>query len=215
MTVVFERTGWRRYAVRVCREGAPQLVMDPAPGFDRLVPHDLLHMIVEARLGLDGGIFGQIARDGDAGTFGVRGAHPMGARAAARDRRRRKKRGARLRREGAEDSELSELATYLCRFEWLRRSTHDDRRGQALAMREQAASLRRFWPQGRQLDERVVTTICSDLDELSARWSRLAIGESMSVEWPHLTAPGQSGEHHSSASPSLPAAGGLRHHLRQ
>jgi hypothetical protein len=187
MTVVFERTGWRRYAVRVCREGAPQLVMDPAPGYDPLVPHDLLHMVVEARLGLSGGIFGQIGRNGDAGTFGNRGPHPLGARAASRQRRRLKRRGARLRREGKADSDLSELATYLSWFEWLSRSAIEDRRRRAHGMREQVEHIRRFWPtEGRQLDESVVATICLDLDALSARWSRLAIGESMSVDWPHL-----------------------------
>src|SRR6185369_8095508 len=99
-------------------------------------------------------------------------------------------RGERLLREGRSDSELSELATYLCWFEWLSRSTVEDRRRQARGMREQVAHLRRFWPpQGRQLDESVVATICSDLDALSARWSRLAIGESMSVDWPHLNEP--------------------------
>jgi hypothetical protein len=80
------------------------------------------------------------------------------------------------------------VATYLCRFEWLSRSTFEDRRCQARAMREQVAHMRRFWPpEGRQLDESLVATICMDLDALSARWSRLAIGASMSVEWPHLT----------------------------
>ena len=43
MHVTFTRTGERRYAVAVVRPGAPRLIMDPAGGYDPLVPHDLAH----------------------------------------------------------------------------------------------------------------------------------------------------------------------------
>jgi len=39
--VVFEKTGARRYAVSVHRPGLPVLRMDPAPGFNRYLPHDM------------------------------------------------------------------------------------------------------------------------------------------------------------------------------
>lgn len=35
--------------------------MNRAPGYDPLMPHDLLHLIVESELGLTRGIFGQLA----------------------------------------------------------------------------------------------------------------------------------------------------------
>jgi len=63
--VEFKRTGERRYA----GAGHGPKVMDPAPGFDALLPHDLLHYAVEVELGLDGAIFGQLAAGGDACTF--------------------------------------------------------------------------------------------------------------------------------------------------
>ena len=47
MDVVFERTGQRSYTVEVRRSDEPVLRMDPAPGFDRWCPHDLMHLVVE------------------------------------------------------------------------------------------------------------------------------------------------------------------------
>jgi hypothetical protein len=58
MIVVFRRTGERRYAVLAQRPGFPDLEMNPAPGFDRLIPHDMMHLVVEAQLGLSRAIFG-------------------------------------------------------------------------------------------------------------------------------------------------------------
>ena len=69
MTLVFRRTGQRRYAVEVQRPGLPDLEMNPAPGYDPLMPHDMMHLVVEAQLGLTRGIFGQLAAGGTAGTF--------------------------------------------------------------------------------------------------------------------------------------------------
>jgi len=69
MKVQFHRTGERRYAIVVLREGQEPLRMDSAPGYDSLMPHDLQHLIVEQELGIRLGIFGQIAAGGTAGTF--------------------------------------------------------------------------------------------------------------------------------------------------
>jgi hypothetical protein len=63
------RTGERRYAVAVERAGAPRLIMDPAPGYDERLPHDLVHLAVELEHGIAFGVFGQLAAGGDAGTF--------------------------------------------------------------------------------------------------------------------------------------------------
>jgi hypothetical protein len=40
-----------------------------APGYDDWLPHDLLHFVAEAELGLDGGIFGDLAAGGNARLF--------------------------------------------------------------------------------------------------------------------------------------------------
>jgi hypothetical protein len=69
MRVEFHKTGERLYAVVILRENLPDLKMDPAPGFDPLMPHDLLHFIVEEELGLKRAIYGQIALGGTTGTF--------------------------------------------------------------------------------------------------------------------------------------------------
>jgi hypothetical protein len=81
MSVTFVRTGERCYAVRAAVEGMPIVEMDPAPGYDALVPHDLQHFIVERALGIEGAIYGQLLAEcqlemhptkavgGTAGTF--------------------------------------------------------------------------------------------------------------------------------------------------
>src|SRR3546814_16084023 len=72
MKVHFSRSGERRYSMRIEREGLPVLVMDPAPGFDPDLPHDMVHFAVEAAWGPKMGVFGQIAAGGDAGIFNVK-----------------------------------------------------------------------------------------------------------------------------------------------
>ena len=68
MSVTFLRTGERRYAVRVEVEGSGVMEMNPASGFDPIMPHDLQHFIVEQTLGIEGAIYGQLAAGGTAGT---------------------------------------------------------------------------------------------------------------------------------------------------
>src|SRR2546423_1915913 len=142
MILIFLRTGQRRYAIQAKRPRLPDVVMDPAPGYDALMPHDLLHLVVEAELGLDGGVFGQLAAGGNAGTF-----HPVSdagasVRAGSRARHRLKRRGKKLRREGRDEAYQSERATYICWYEWLARSLSADRRKTALAMSDQANLIR-------------------------------------------------------------------------
>ncbi|HEY7017829.1 MAG TPA: hypothetical protein VH297_05120, partial [Gaiellaceae bacterium] len=99
MIVEFIRTGERRYAVAVEREGAPRLVMDPAPGYDERLPHDMLHLAVELEHGIPFGVFGQVAAGGNAGTF---------RRADGTPDRRLKRRGERLVRAHGDDLARSE-----------------------------------------------------------------------------------------------------------
>src|SRR5215213_4198492 len=103
MTLVFRRTGERRYAVEAHRDGFPDLEMNPAPGYDPRMPHDMMHLVVEAQLGLTRGVFGQLAAGGNAGTFHLFVKSDQGSRATARASKRVKTRGEKLLKDGAND----------------------------------------------------------------------------------------------------------------
>ena len=62
VNVSFVKSGARRYGVRVERDRAPALCIESAPGYDDHLPHDLLHFVAEAEFGLDGAVFGDLAR---------------------------------------------------------------------------------------------------------------------------------------------------------
>jgi hypothetical protein len=96
MLVTFTRTGERRYAVRATLEGMPDVEMNPAPGYDPFMPHDLQHFIVERALGIDGAIYGQLAAGGTVGTFHSV-VKPGDHRAASRARRNQDRKSSRLR----------------------------------------------------------------------------------------------------------------------
>lgn len=132
MRVEFRKTGERRYAVIVLRKDAPNLEMNPAPGFDALIPHDLLHFLVEQELQLRRGIFGQIALGGTAGTFHNKPSEESNSRADSRLRRKNSKRGEKLLKMGLDDCAQSERATYISLYEWLSQSS--DAKFQARAM---------------------------------------------------------------------------------
>ena len=107
MDVRFVRTGARRYAIVARPAGGEQLIMDPAPGYDSYLPHDLVHYAVEAELGLRLGIYGRLASGGS----GFRGGN-----AAAQ--RKRKRREAALRTTGHADMARSEALTSLLEIVW-------------------------------------------------------------------------------------------------
>jgi hypothetical protein len=69
MEVQFRRTAERRYAITIYRKDLPPVEMNPAPGCDPIMPHDLLHLVVESELGLSRGIFGQVASGDTPGHF--------------------------------------------------------------------------------------------------------------------------------------------------
>ena len=187
MILIFRRTGQRRYAVDAQRPGFPDVVMNPAPGYDRLIPHDMMHLVVEAQLGLTRGVFGQLAAGGDAGTFHVP-AKDESSRELARIRNRVKERGRKLLREGRDESVRSERATYICWYEWLARSTSSDRKKISHAMAQQARQVRDLVnaTELRALNERKLDEICKHLDHLSSHWSSLEVGQSIAVRWPDL-----------------------------
>jgi hypothetical protein len=187
MLLVFQRTGQRRYGIQVKRPPFPDVEMTPAPGYDQLMPHDMLHLVVEAKLGLTRGIFGQLAEGGDAGTFHL-SINKQTTRELSRARNRLRTRGKKLLREGREDSERSERAAYICWYEWRNRSSVDKQRSQARSMVTQATGVKGVAGKQelRNLSDRKIDEICEYLDELSSHWSRLEVGECMIVRWPDL-----------------------------
>ena len=188
MIVVFRRTGQRRYAVEVQRPGFPDVVMNPAPGFDSLIPHDMMHLVVEAQLGLTRGVFGQLAAGGDAGTFHVPMSVDESSRKLARVRKRVKGKGQKLLKEGRDESAHSERATFICWYEWLARSSSSDRIKPSQSMANQARQVRDAASDAelRALNERKLDDVCKHLDQLSSYWSGLEVGQSIAVRWPDL-----------------------------
>ena len=189
MLVVFRRTGERRYSVEAQRPGLPDVVMPTAPGYDRRVPHDMMHMVVEAQLGLTHAIFGQLAAGGTAGTFHLSTTRSEGSRETGRTSKRVATRGKKLLKAGRDDCVESERATYICWQEWLSRSSSPEKRKQSASMAQQAKEVRQTASvnQVRALNQQKLDEICKHLDEVSSHWSRLKVGESMAVRWPDLT----------------------------
>lgn len=188
MVVVFRRAGERRYAVEVRRPAFPDLEMNPAPGYDQLIPHDLMHMVVEAQLNLSRAVFGQLAAGGDAGTF-----HPVFSenetpREMARVRKSVKERSKKLMRDGRDDCARSERATYICWQHWLARSHAKDQKAASRSMAQQAKEVRDVatTKELNVLNESKFAEICKHLDTLSSHWSKLRVGQSMAVSWPDL-----------------------------
>ena len=186
MRVDFCKTGRRTYAVKICRDQSRLLEMNPAPGFDAEMPHDLLHLIVESELGLRRGIFGQLAAGGSAGTFMEQSPSLQPSRQSSRNRRRAVRRGEKLRIEGRDEAAQSERATCLCLYEWLAHSASIDRQRRAKEMASTAAYIRAIQPttDKQALSETVLHRVLERLDQLSARWKALEISESLIVEWP-------------------------------
>jgi hypothetical protein len=186
MLLVFRRTGDRRYAVVAKRAEMPDVEMDPAPGYNSLIPHDLMHLVVEAKLGLTHGIFGQLAAG--AGTFRLRVRSDESSRNVARLRKRLRQRGEKTMRNGRDDCLQSERATYICWQAWLARSASTEQRKVGRTMSGQAQQVRGVaGARGNLLfNEKTMNEIFEHLDELSACWSQLKVGQSMTVRWPDL-----------------------------
>src|SRR4051794_19524977 len=96
MDVTFKRTGERRYAVIMELPGQASRWMDPAAGYDGYIPHDMVHYLVEAELGLGSGVFGRSAKGG--GSFRAGAEDDRDHRRRQRERRKQRKREDGLRR---------------------------------------------------------------------------------------------------------------------
>ena len=186
MEVEFRRTGSRRYAVIVRRPGSPVLEMNPAPGYDDRLPHDLLHFVVEHELGLRGGVFGQLAAGGTAGTFHLAPTANGTHRDEARQRKALARRGAKLLRAGRGDSVKSERAAAHCYRAWVSRSLRPTGATDSRQTRQSPdrPSSEREAAIGADFVPRQVERVCERLDELSAQWAGLEIGQALTLTWP-------------------------------
>jgi hypothetical protein len=154
MKVTFTRTAERRYRVSVEGPGVVTSWMEPAPGYDARLPHDMAHFVVENELGIAGGVFGQLAAGGHARTF-----HPASEQA----RRKVAKRGNRISTANRDDAMLSEKVVDLACRTW-----NGELSGVTLVEGASAEDIRR---------------VCREFDAVSAVWSKLAVGESMTLVW--------------------------------
>lgn len=155
MNVTFTRTGERRYRVSVDGPRVISSWMEPAPGYDERLPHDMAHFVVENELGLDGGIFGQLASGGTAGTF-----QPVDVET----RRKVVKKGIKILDANRDDAALSEKVVHLACSTW---KNELDFAGAAKG----AASTED------------IKKICCQFDAVSAVWAKLDVGESMTLIW--------------------------------
>ena len=184
MLVTFTRTGERRYAVRATLEGMPDVEMNPAPGYDAFMPHDLQHFIVERALGIDGAIYGQLAAGGTVGTFHSV-AKPGDHRAASRARRKQDRKSSRLMSGHEEDCARSERATYVCWHDWLSHSKEPALRAKGLAMTATAKSILQAMSEKERTSftAEKLSEIRVHFSTLSRRWSTLKIGEGFAERW--------------------------------
>lgn len=172
MKVAFRRTGARRYAVIVTLEGEPARVIDPAPGYDDDIPHDLVHYLVEAELGLTYGVYGSAARGG--GTFTATFDRDTATREWKREQRKQQKRERALRAHDArhgDEMAKSERLAGVCDVVWRRKQGQrpDPGRPAPVLRAEDAANV-----------ERVVAR----LDAIAPLWRALLVDGELVFEWP-------------------------------
>lgn len=174
MEVRFRRTGSRRYAVVVNLAGEPPRAMDPAPAYDENIPHDLVHYVVEAELGLTNAVYGRAAQG--AGTFVTAGEGGPGSRERARRQRKQQRReralGARDALHAA-DMERSERLAALCDVAWRRKHG-------------QHPHPTRLAPVPHTEDAADVVRIVSRLDAIAPLWRQLRVGGELVFEWPNV-----------------------------
>ena len=154
MLVTFTKTGERRYRISVEGPGVISSWMEPAPGYDELLPHDMAHFVVENELGIRGGVFGQLAAGGTARTF-----HPTD------ETRRRKliRRGREVAARERSDAELSEKLVAITVGAW-KNDVYAPKPADLISQDE-------------------LERVCRRFDEVSGAWSKLKVGESITLEW--------------------------------
>jgi hypothetical protein len=163
MLVHFLKSGRRHYGVLVERTSGPAVIVEPAPGYDDFLPHDLLHFVAEAEWGLDGAVFGQLAAGGAPGLF-----VPVDEELLAKWLRSRK-----LRRKSRTGGRRSEAISGVLDAAWRARS--------GLASLPEDWDVR--WPQ-RELSRSGLRPSSTPSTSLRDVWHRLQIGGSLTLEWP-------------------------------
>ena len=148
--------------------------MDPAPGYDDYIPHDLVHYVVEAELGLRNGVYGRAARG--AGTFTSTAERDVSPRERARKQRKQQRReralGARDASQAADMAQSERLAA-LCDVAWRRR--HGQRPDPV-----------RSAPVPGTEDAMDIDRVISRLDSVAPLWRALPIGGELVFEWPNV-----------------------------
>jgi hypothetical protein len=167
--VIFRKTHRRGYAVDVAREGAEDLTMNPAPGYDDLLPHDLVHLLVERHWGLRDGIYGDVAAGGNAGTFRLADDRPSDETTRQWARKARRAR----RQKGGSDMARSEHLAAVVHARWNQRH-----HGAGLPDWYAGALL------GSGAAEAEIESALQEAAALSERWRRVQVGDAMAVEWP-------------------------------
>ncbi|WP_018656250.1 hypothetical protein [Actinomadura flavalba] len=188
MQVTFARTGWRRYATIVAVPGRPERLMNPAPGYDPDIPHDLVHYVVEAELRLTGGVYGRAAAGG--GSFHDAGGGDARERRRAERRRRRKEDALRRDDHGTGDSDMarSERLAALCDVVWRRRHGQVPPHARAAALLEPGSAALADPGELPGAERAAVERIVARLDELAPRWGALEPGQALTFAWPDLAA---------------------------
>jgi hypothetical protein len=173
MDVGFKRTGERQYAVWVRLPGRERQWMNPAPGYDDDIPHDLVHYVVEAALGFRAGVFGRAAAGGGSFTGGAGDA--TSPRKRARERRRQSRREGQLgSKDGAGEMRASERLAGICDVYFRRR------RGQ------RPDPAREGPPPLSGEDAARVARVVAHLEALAPLWRRLPVGGALAFAWPSV-----------------------------
>jgi hypothetical protein len=159
--------------------------MNPAPGFDDLMPHDMCHFIVEQILNIENAIFAQLAGNGTAGTFRNAPSESANSKNDSRQRRKAAKKGKKMVKDNLEDYAKSERATYICWQNWLENSSDAELKSRAKEMKENAEGVFNQM----SADEKAIYTkdtfarVRARMSELSEEWQNLKIGEFMTASW--------------------------------
>jgi hypothetical protein len=159
------KLGGRRYTMTVVRERGPELAPRQGPGYDEFLPHDAVHLVVEAEAGLAGGAYGRIAA-GQSNIFWP--ADPA-------QRRRQSRREARRTptRAEHEDMDRSERLASVAPLLW------EIRKGRRTELPPWARGVAPV-----PAVDAVLERILDRLDAFAAQWSALPDGGSVTLDWP-------------------------------
>lgn len=166
MQVEIRKTSrWHEIAVQRA-DGVALALRSPDRKFSP--PHDLVHLVVERALGLDGGFWGCVAK----------GAKFPGMEVTAgRQRPQAEARSQTLIKEN--QAKLNETEVFVGVFQ---EALLED--GSEATPRRYERLRRALAARGRKLTNEAVATIWDDLIEMRRRWEALNEGESLRVDWP-------------------------------